>query len=90
MYETKLWENQNGRIPNNAGEHVSVTCILSRLVEISRWSFDNECQQPGPQPNKSNGEGGLPSVQLETPMVQSQEVSSKAGTGWSSEEFLEG
>ncbi len=43
-----------------------------------------------PGPNDPNGAGGFPSVQPETPMMQFQVMSSKAGTGWPSEEFLKG
>ncbi len=41
-------------------------------------------------PHDPNGEGDLPSVKPETPLVQFQVMSSKAGIGWPSEEFLKG
>ncbi len=79
-----------GRILNDVGEHLISTCVQSRLEDISRWRFDNKGWHLVPGPNDPNGEGGLPSVQLETPMMQFQVMTSKAATGWPSEEFLQG
>ncbi len=79
-----------GGILNNVGEHLIPTCVQSRLEDISRWRFDNIGRHLVPGPNDPNGEGDLPSVQPETHMMQFQVMSSKAGTGWPSEEFLKG
>ncbi len=79
-----------GGMPNNVGEHLIPTGLQYRLDDISRWRFDNISWHLAPGPNDPNGEGGLPSVQPETPMMQFQVMSSKAGTGWLSEKFLRG
>ncbi len=68
----------------------SIPCVQSRLQDISRWGIDNIGWHLVPGPNDPNGEGGLPSVQPDTPMMQFQVVSSKARKGWPSEEFLKG
>ncbi len=77
-----------GGILNDVGEHLIPTCVQSRLEDINRWRFDNIGWHLAPGPNDPNGEGGFPSVQPETPMMQFQVMSSKAGTGWPSEVFL--
>ncbi len=79
-----------GGIPNNVGEHLIPRRVQSRLEDISRWGFDNIDWHLVPGPNDPNVEGGVPSVQPETPMAQFHVMSSKAGTGWPSEEFLKG
>ncbi len=79
-----------GGILNNGGEHLISTCVQSRLEDIGRWRFDNIGWHLVPGPNDPNGEGGLPAVQPETPMMQFQVISAEAGTGWPSGEFLEG
>ncbi len=79
-----------GGILKNVGEHLIPKCVQSRLEEISRWRFDNIGWHLVPGPNDPNGEGGLPSVQPETPVAQFHVMSSKAGTGWPNEEYLEG
>ncbi len=76
-------------ILNNVEEHVSPTCVQSRLENVSRWRFDNEGWHPVPRPNDPDGEGGLSSAQTGTLMVQFRVMSSKVETGWSSDEFLE-
>ncbi len=78
-----------GGILNDVGEHLIPTCIQSRLEKVSKWRFDNIGWHLVPGPDDPNGEGSLPSVQPETPMMQFQVVSTKAGTGWLSEEFLQ-
>ncbi len=82
--------NLGGGILNDVGEHLIRTCVQSRLEDISRWRCDNIGWHLVSGPNDPNGEGGLPSVQPETPTIQFQVMSSKAGTGWPSEEFLKG
>ncbi len=77
-------------ILNDYGEHLIPTCVQPRLEDISRWRFDNIGWHLGPGPNDPNGEGGLPTVQPETPLMSFQVMSSKAGTGSPSEEFLKG
>ncbi len=79
-----------GGVLNDAGEHLIPTCVQFRLKDISRWRFDNIGWHYVPGPNDPNGEGSLPSVLAEAPMMQFQVMSSKAGTEWSSEEFLKG
>ncbi len=79
-----------GGVLNNVGEHLIPTCVQSRLKDISRWRFDDKGWHLVPGPNDANGGGGVPSVQSEKPMMQFQVMSSKAGTGWPSEEFLKG
>ncbi len=75
-------------ILNDAGEHLIPTCVQSRLEDISIWRSDNIGRHLVPGPNDPNREGGLPPVRPETPMMQFQVMSSNAGTGWPSEEFL--
>ncbi len=58
--------------------------------DISRWGIDTVGWHLVPGPNDLNGEGGLPSVQPETTMMQFQVMPSKAGAGCPSEEFLKG
>ncbi len=77
-----------GGILDNVGEHLILTCIQSRLEDISRWRSDNIAWHLVPGPNDPNREGGLPSDQPEPPIMQFQVMSSKAGTRWPSEEFL--
>ncbi len=79
-----------GGILNDVGEHLIPTSVQSRLEDNSRWVIDNVGWHLVPEPDDPNGEGSLPSVQPETPMMQFQLTSSKAGTGWPSEEFLQG
>ncbi len=79
-----------GGILSDVGEHLMPTCVQSRLEDISRWGIDNIGWHLVPGPNDPNGEGGFPSVQPKTPMMQFQVKSSKAGTVWPSEEFLKG
>ncbi len=81
---------RGGGILNDVGEHLIPTCVRSRFEDISRWQFDNVGWHLVPGPNGPTGEGGLPSVQSETPMMQFQVMPWKAGTGWPSEEFLKG
>ncbi len=82
--------NLVGEILNDVGEHLIPTCVQPRLEDISRWGFNSIGWHLVPGPDDPNREGALPLVQLETPMMQFQVVSSKAGTGWPSEEFLKG
>ncbi len=79
-----------GGILKNVGEHLIPTCVQSRLEDISRWQFDKMGWHLVPGPYDPNGEGDLPSVQPETPLMQFQVMSSQAGTGWPNEEFLKG
>ncbi len=79
-----------GGILNDVGEHLISTCVQSRLEDISRWRFDNIGWHLVLGHNDPNKEVGHPSVQPETPMKQFQVMSSKAGTGWPSKEFLKG
>ncbi len=79
-----------GGILNDVGEQLIPACVQSRFEDIGRWRFDNIGWYLVPGPNDPNGEGGLPLAQLETPMIQFQVMTSKAGTGWPSEEFLKG
>ncbi len=83
-------EKLGGGILNDVREHLIPTYVQSRLEEISRWRFDNIGWHLVPGPKDPNGEGGLLSVQPETPMMQFQVIYSKAGTGWPNEEFLKG
>ncbi len=80
----------HGGILDDVGEHLIPTCVQSRLKDISRWGFDNIGWPLVPGPNDPNGEGCLPSVQPEMPMMQFQVMASNAGEGWTSEEFLKG
>ncbi len=79
-----------GGILTDVAEHSLPTGVQSRLRGIRRWGFDNIGWYLVPGPNDTNGEGGLPSVQPATPMMQFQVMSSKAGTRWPNEEFLKG
>ncbi len=65
-------------IQNDVGEHLIQTCVQSRLEDISRWGCDNIGWHLVPGPDDPNGEGRLPSVQPETPMMQFQMMSTKA------------
>ncbi len=82
--------NLLGGILNDVGEYLIPACVQVRLEDISRWGIDNIGGHLVPGPNDSNGEGSLPSVQPETPVMPFQVMSSKAGTEWPSEEFLKG
>ncbi len=75
---------------NDVGEHLIPTCVQSRLEDISRWGIDNIGWHLVPGPNDPNGEGSSPSDHPETPIMRFQAMSSKAKTGWPSEEFLKG
>ncbi len=79
-----------GGLLTDVKEHLIPTCVQYRLEDISRWRLDNIGWHLVPGPNDPNGEGGLPSVQPEPPLLQFLVMSSKAGTGWPSEEFLKG
>ncbi len=46
-----------GGILNDVGEHPIPTCVQSRLVDISRWRYDNIGWHLVPGPNDPNGEG---------------------------------
>ncbi len=59
-----------GRILNNTGVHVGSIWVQSRFEDVSRWSFDSKDRLPVPGSNNLNGEGDLPTVQLETSVVQ--------------------
>ncbi len=79
-----------GGIINDNGEHLIPTCVQSRLENISKWRVDNIGWHLVSGPNDPNGEGGLASVQPETPMMQFKVMFSKAGTRRPSEKFLKG
>ncbi len=79
-----------GGIINDVEEHLIPTCVQSRLEDIRKWGIVNIDWHLVPGPYDPNGEDSLPSVQPETPMMQFQVMSSKAGTEWPSEEYLKG